>query len=297
MHKASEQYIDCHVHAGYSHPVPLQKNPEQYIIQAIENSLSTIGFTEHAPLPIGFIDPAGDSAMTQESLIEYQEEIQRLQSKYKDDITLLISLEIDYIEGSKEYYSRLLEEFPYDYCIGSVHFLENKNAIAGAIGQVTPYWGFDFSAEYFHHGVEGRNIQEIVKEYYNKVEKLLEWDFVNVVGHLDLIKKYNKDNMYFSKSDQWYQRLLEAVLQKVRKSEKVLDVNTAGIRKECRECYPASFILQKAHALDISISLGSDAHFPQEVANGFNQTRTTLHEIGYTEAIYFSKKQPVRYTI
>ena len=121
---------DGHVHTPYC-PHGTDESVSAYIEKAIELGYKELTFTEHAPLPKGFIDPAPtrDSAMQKEQLYTYIEEIKRCKQKYETKITINIGLEVDYIEDWEQETTILLNEIgPYlDDSILSVHFLKNHD--------------------------------------------------------------------------------------------------------------------------------------------------------------------------
>jgi len=48
-----------------------------------------------------------------------------------------------------------------------------------------------------------------------------------------------------------------------------IELNTAGLRKECKEIYPSPRIVHMAAQLGVPITFGSDAHAPNEVGLNF----------------------------
>ena len=122
---------DGHVHTPFC-PHGSKDRLESYIEKAIELNIKGITFTEHAPLPLDFLDPVPekDSAMNWENLIPYIQEIQQLKEKYKRELTILLGLEVDFIEGYEEQTRKILDEAgPYlDDAILSVQFLKHNNS-------------------------------------------------------------------------------------------------------------------------------------------------------------------------
>ena len=73
----------------------------------------------------------------------------------------------------------------------------------------------------------------------------------------------------------------------------VLEVSTAGLRKNVHEIYPSRDFLEAAHHRHIPIVINSDAHAPEEVAYEFDQAYDLVREIGYTEVMQFEKRKAI----
>jgi histidinol-phosphatase (PHP family) len=85
--------------------------------------------------------------------------------------------------------------------------------------------------------------------------------------------------------------ILEKTLEVVKHYNLVIEINTAGLRKPVKEIYPKKQILELAYKFDIPVTIGSDAHKPQEVGYEFTQVKELLSEIGYREIVTFEKRQ------
>jgi histidinol-phosphatase (PHP family) len=91
--------------------------------------------------------------------------------------------------------------------------------------------------------------------------------------------------------------LAEPALKAIAEEGLFLDVNTAGLRKPVGEVYPAPALLKRARELGIGVVLGSDAHRPEEVGSAFPEIQDLLLSLGFREAHYFQRGQPVAYSL
>nr|WP_175444200.1 histidinol-phosphatase HisJ [Alkalicoccus daliensis] len=246
---------DGHIHTPYC-PHGSADSLDAYVQQALNTGLTDITFTEHAPLPGGFIDPVPekDSAMRAEDLLPYIEAVRSLQSHYEDQIRIRIGLEVDFIEGyekeTKEFLNAIGPQI--DDAILSVHFLKTKDG----------YWCLDYHEDTFHKLISSAgSLKKVYQLYYETVIQSVQADLGRFkperVGHMTLVHKFQKlfpadfNDSYF----------IDEVLQEVQKNNMSLDVNTAGLlKKHCREHYPPAGTLKKAQALHIPFVYGSDAH-------------------------------------
>ena len=71
----------------------------------------------------------------------------------------------------------------------------------------------------------------------------------------------------------------------------VLEVSTAGLRKDVHEIYPSRDFLEAAWHRHIPIVINSDAHAPEEVAYEFDLAYTLAREVGYTEVMRFEQRK------
>lgn len=246
---------DGHIHSPYC-PHGTTDPFEWYIEKAIKEQFTHITFTEHAPLPIGFIDPTPDkdSGMKQELLQKYIDELSNLKKQYKNDISILIGLEVDYIEGYEEETRQFLNEVGpnLDDAILSVHFLKWENT----------YTCIDFSKEeYLHFAKLVGGIQKMYDLYYETLKKSIEADLgpykPKRIGHPTLIHKFQLAH-YESIDDS---KQIKDVLNLMKEHNYELDVNSAGFSKQyCQESYPPKQFIDYAKSISLPLVFGSDAH-------------------------------------
>ena len=113
-----------------------------------------------------------------------------------------------------------------------------------------------------------------------------ESNLFDIIGHADLCKKF----CFYPREDcaPLYRRFLHAV----KKHGSAVELNTAGLRKDCREIYPGPALLQMAAGLDIPITFGSDAHAPDEVGLGLTEALEQARTAGYTRCRRFTRRRP-----
>lgn len=246
--------------------------PEEYINEAINAKSKAIGFSSHAPLPFNT-----DWTMKRNVFEEYCNKIQLLKKAYLNDIDIYLGLEIDYILGAGKLYSFNFADF--DYIIGSVHFLGSNNS--------DKFWSVDYSEEEFVEGVKrdfNGDIKKAVEAYYCSIQEMAKNQGINIIGHLDIIKKNNAQNKFFSESDSWYKNLVLDTLKHISKTELIVEVNTGGIiRKKTDSLYPSNWILEKCYEYKIPITLSSDAHMPEHITARFTEAASILNNIGFKE--------------
>ena len=255
---------DSHLHT------PLCKHakgaPEAYLEAARRQGLLGLVFTDHSPMPPWY-DP--ESRMELGALPFYLATLERLREA-AGELYLGIGLEADYHPGTERFVKRLLEAYPYDYVIGSVHFIGG--------------WGFDNPL--YVEEFEWRELREVYRDYFHLVIAAAKSGLFDAIGHLDLPKKFDHVPA------EGYLDLAEEALKVIAAEGLALDVNTAGWRKPVGELYPSPPILVRARELGIPVVLGSDAHAPEEVGHRFRDAVRVLKEAGYAEAVVYKGRKP-----
>ena len=245
---------------------------EEVVEAAIATNLTQIGISSHAPLPF-----ETDWNMPLGRLADYIREVREVERRYRGQITVLLGAELDFIPDPRVSDFQRQEIFPldFDYFVGSVHFL----------GKGYPPRSFDGTEEVFRAILRddyGDDIAEMVADYYNRVRQMLSLSKVRIVGHLDLIKRWNADRSYFQGDEPWYVAAVEETLRAIAASGHMVELNTAGWRKGLGDPYPAPWILRRCREHAIPVTVNSDAHTPADVTWGFDRAQICLAELGIT---------------
>lgn len=243
--------------------------PEEYVLAAIRKGFQAIGFTSHAPVLFG-----ADWTMKPENLGKYIETIQGLKKKYMNRIQVYTGLETDYYPGCIDYRS-----YPgIDYTIGSIHFIydEKNDRYLSVDGLEEEY------AELINNVFMG-DVQAFVSAYFDQIEEMVKKQPPDIVGHIDIIKKNNRNSFYFSENDKWYRDKVEETLNIISKCNITVEVNTGGIsRGYTNDLYPSEWMLKLIREMNIPIVLNSDAHHPDFIDSCYNDAVKTLKKMGFT---------------
>jgi len=233
---------------------------EDMVASALFKGIPEIGFTDH--LSVKPVNWAMDL-----SLVPFM--IERISTLQKDEnVSLKIKLggEIDYYPGMEKEISELINSIPFDYTIGSVHFLGE--------------WNFDTDIRPY----DQINIDKFYTDYFKLVQQSAKSGLFDVIGHCDLAKKFR----YYPSFR--LERLYEETAKVFRKSGVVVELNTSGRIKPCEEFYPSAVFLEKLAKHKVPITLGSDAHVEQNIGQFFDEALTELKALGYKEIILFNKR-------
>jgi histidinol-phosphatase (PHP family) len=262
--------IDYHMHGefcGHSSG-PL----EEYVLRALELGLTEIGFSDHLPK---VVDPDPYHAMLIDRLPDYVAEVDRLQQKYSDRITILLGIEADYFVGYEEETARLISSQPFDYVIGALHFLGD--------------WHFSSKAHKSRYGVE--DPEKVFPEYFGLLSKMIGTGLFDIIAHPDAIKRTGFTP--FS-SMEWYYRDIASMLEK---HDMAIEVNTAGLRRDAGTIYPEEGFLRACARRDIPVTLGSDAHVPEDVARDFGLALELVRRAGVRTTAKFRGRKMLRSSV
>lgn len=234
--------------------------PEEMVKKAIDLGFCVLGFSGHE-----YSANDEEFCMSRENTIRYREEVLRLKEAYRGQIDIYLGVERDYLgEG---------DDYPYDYIIGSSHYALAKDGTPVCVDKskqdmvcdVEKYFGGDYRA--------------YVESYYSLVADVVRKTGCDILGHFDLVTKFNEGYKYFDEESGWYKAAALSALRAVLDSEKkpIIEINTGAMARGYRTApYPASFILREIAKSDCAVILSSDCHDKEQLDYGFQEL---LYEI------------------
>ncbi len=202
-------------------------------------------------------------------LDEYVAKVQLAQKEFPQ-LKIRLALEVDYLPGHEDWIRRLATRHPWDYFIGSVHYVSDA-------------WDIDNPAKLSEW--KKRDAFEVWKIYFERLTLAAESKLFDIIGHCDLPKKFG------FRPAQDCTPLYEKFLHAAAANGCAIELNTAGLRKDCKEIYPSRDLLQIAFHKNVPITFGSDAHAPGEVGLNFAEAIALARSVGYTETLRFRQRQ------
>ena len=256
--------VDYHMHTPLcGHAVG---EPHEYAQQALKLGLQEIGFSDHSPL-LCYDDPKVTMGLHQ--LPQYHRLIEDVRTQYKGKLGIKIGIEADFLIGYEEKTRTILQSYPYDYVIGSVHFIKD--------------WGFDNPDE--QKKWQSQNVDEIYCLYYELLRKSAQAKLFDIMGHVDLVKKFG----YRASQDLTDE--IEKTAEVFKDAGVTVEINTAGLRKPVKEMYPALAALKIYCKAGVPLTFGSDAHDPQDVGRDFNKAVDLAKSSGYKQYVLFKQRK------
>ena len=244
---------DYHMHTSRSDG---EGDMDAFVARAAVLGLAEIGFTDHL-VPRAY-DAAGYGLPAQD-VAGYARDVRRAADS-ASGVRVLLGLEIDFIPGAEAELEALLARERFDYAIGSVHF-------AG---------GFPFDMAEMRDDSRWDDVDDVYRVYWETVACAAEWGRFDVVGHLDLPKKYGPRPVASMAAAE------DAALAAIKAAGLAIELNTSGLRSAAGEAYPGPSLLERAAALAIPLTFGSDAHTPQDVGRDFERAVALARAAGFT---------------
>lgn len=237
---------------------------------AIQIGFTDLGFTSHSSAPFdpscpGVSDEAG-----------YQKEVRAVQEQFKDYLTVRLGLEWDYYSPDPQ--------IGYDYFVGSVHYFPPREGV---------YRSVDESPESLMETLQdwyGGDKLLLIQDYYDTVVAHIEKHQPKIVGHFDLITKFNEKAPWFDETSSAYQKIalkaLDDVIDLVQSYDGLVEVNTGAISRNWRtQPYPDCFLLQQLQLRDCPVIVTSDSHETTTLNYHFKETEELLKSLGFTSTV------------
>ncbi|MEM7383968.1 MAG: histidinol-phosphatase HisJ family protein [Verrucomicrobiota bacterium] len=245
----------------------------EYVETAARLGIREIGFTDHSPMR----QPFDDWRMAWEDFPRYLEMVETARKRGTElGVTVRLGLECDYLPGHEDWLKELSAAAEFDYLIGSVHYLDD-----------------DLVVDHPEHlsRLQEQPAAEVWTRYWNLYARAIRTELFDIMAHPDLPKKFGHVpegdlRPYFQES-----------IDTLSRAGSCIEINTAGLRKPIAEMYPSAAFLTSAHEAGIPLTIGSDAHAPDEVGADFDRALDLARRCGYTEVLTFEKRRPQPLTL
>ncbi len=248
-------------------------DPEDVVLKAIKKGFDILGFSSHSPLE------GEDWTLSPDGVEEYVRQVKTLKEKYRDKITLLVGMEMDFIPSEPVWADREWKGIRLDFVIGSVHNIqveaENKlYSIDGPVEHVT----------HLIDDVYGGDPRRMVEAYYDSLALMASRETMDFIGHLDVVKKRNRVLGFLDESEPWYQTKVEQVLDVIVQKGHRIEINTGGISRGATDAlYPSQPILEKCFEKGIPVVINSDSHDPEHLDGEFPLAVEAAKKAGYRQ--------------
>lgn len=187
-----------------------------------------------------------------------------------------LGLEIDYFPGVADLVAEPLARHPFDFIVGSVHCLDHRALSASE--EAAPCFA-------------GRSVREMARYYFDLVTEAAATGLFDVIGHLDIYKRYGRD-AYGDDVLTVHRGLAESALRSLTHHGVGLEVNTAAWRKGCAEPYPGAELLTLARAVGVrTLTFGSDAHRLADLGRDLEPAHACAVRAGFEVAHTFRRRQ------
>ena len=259
---------NLHTHTSFADG---KHTAEEVVLSAIDAGMKVLGFSEHSfhshPTVFGMQSPACQQ--------EYRQEICRLKDRYADRIKILCGIEQDSFSG--------VPTDVYDYVIGSVHYLHLNGE----------FCAIDLSVQEVQDAIQkhcGGDPIVYAKAYFEAVAGVEEDTQCDIVGHFDLLTKFNERTAIFDTSDPRYIKAGLEALDALLEKDVIFEVNTGAMARGYRTTpYPAPIFLRYIAEKRGNVTLSSDAHNKDFLTYGFETALQIMKASGIGSVLTMTK--------
>jgi len=254
---------DFHTHTCRDHG---NATPEEMVRAAVEAGMPALGIVGHAQIDAFPCEYAMSDAAEE----QFSQEMSRLKRQYAGQIDLFRGIELDYYSPEPE--------LCYDYRIGSVHYVMAEGRVISVdsdpddlVKNVEECFGGDFS--------------RLFRAYFENVADIVNKTDCDIIGHFDLISKFNEGGKLFDPLDFGYYRAAMEAIDALIGKDRFFEINTGAISRGYRtEPYPAIWMLQEIYERGGRIMLSSDAHATDTMCYKFDQSTSLAKACGFETA-------------
>lgn len=275
--------------AGGGAGPPLGEYPwglvEAYVERAAENGVTELGFTEHlyrteegrrALGPFWEQEKRVDLALQAKVMVAGDQGlfldryVNAIVAAKDRGLPVKLGLEVDFFPESIDTVVDLLANYPFDFLIGSVHWVGG--------------WSIDASDVVYEF--ERRGIDKAWHDYFQLVADLARKNVVEVLAHVDVCKKFGY------RPDAEPIHLYEQVVRGAVAGGTAVEVSSQGLRSPVNEIYPSASFLRMFHDAGVPITLASDAHFAEQAGYKHGEVVAAARAAGYDRHLRFEQRRP-----
>jgi len=273
-------------------PPPTLELLERYCEAAAAHGIAQIAITEHCyrftriaseVLPHwgrprnGPLSDATEHILDVESGGDLDQYVDVLVQAQEAGLPILVGLEVDYLPGAMTAMAAVLDEYPFDVLLGSVHWLDE--------------WLFDdYGTEVFANQWKTRDTSAVYTQYVDSILDLATSGVVDVLAHLDVIKVagYRPSDLYDHE---------DRLVAGLAKTNMVVELSSAGLTKPGAETYPSDRLFGALVKAGVDITTASDAHTPDKIGTSYDELTRVLRSHDVTTLTTFKRREPSGYAL
>ena len=259
--------IDTHNHTSDS--MDADFSAAEMCEGAVKNGLDIIALTDHVELDVFKRD-----GFDLDAEASYKH-INKVKDEFAGRIKVLTGVELGEASYAPEDADRLLSEKDYDFVLGSIHNLRNRE----------DFYFIDYSKV---------STEAIILEYYNEIKNLIHWGGFDSLAHLTYPLRYIVGEHGFYVDESKFKGQVDEILTLLAEKDKALEINTSGLRQKLGRTMPDEDVIRRFRELGGRlITVGSDAHRPGDIGAGIIQSYEIAKRCGFGSIFYFENRKPV----
>jgi histidinol-phosphatase (PHP family) len=237
---------------------------DPFVETARDAGVDEIGFTEHVYYFRQTRSLWSVPYQTERCVYDFEPYVEAIVGARARGLPVKLGLEVDYVPGREDETRELLAPYPWDYLLGSVHFIDGL--------------GVDGEPRL----LDALGVDEAWRRYFETLAAAARSGLFDSLSHPDLVKIFGERAQSFD-----YGEVAEAIAG----SGVAIEVSTAGLRKPVGELYPHPDFLAACRRRGVPVTMGSDAHVPALVGRDFDRARELLSSAGYETITIFERRR------
>jgi len=258
--------VDYHMHLrdAAGDVAHARESVTPFVETALARGVQEIGFTEH----VYYFRQTGEiwdvPYLSERCVYDLDAYCDAVLEAKREGLPVKLGIEVDYVGQRQPRLAELLEPYPFDFRLGSVHWLDRM-----AVDMSPGVW-------------EVMTVDEVWERYTDALCELAVSGTVDVLAHPDLAKIFGR-----RPEPPLLAELHERIAMAVGAAGLAVEVSTAGLRKPVGELYPDADLLRAFVRTGAPVTLASDAHEPELVGADFDQALAHARAAGCeTVAVY-----------
>lgn len=244
-----------------------RENADRYLEAAAEAGIAELGCSEHLHRFTQALDLWGHPWFERWATDDLDEYCEFLVST-----PLRVGIECDFIPGAEDRTATMLEARPFDYVVGSVHFVGEQS----------------LDTEEFSIWDSGRSAENVWERYFETVAESVRSGLFDIIAHPDLVKVWGGARPAPDRDPRFY---YEVAVEAMAEAGVAVEMSTAGLRKPAAEIYPAPAFAAMCVEAGVPFALSSDAHLPEQVGFGYDRALEMLSELGVDDICVFERRE------
>lgn len=261
--------LDYHMHVENYYPFSLD-TLRRFVEVATARGVSEIAITEHIYHFVQASDIVEQPWTQDKCFYDLDAYVTLLLDAQQQGLPVKVGIEMDYLEGKESAIERIVNGYPWDFVLGSVHWIGD--------------WGFDLKE---HRAQWDRqDVDQVYRSYFRLLGQAVHTGCFDSMSHPDVIKVFgylpvmNMTDIY----EEWAERV-------VSQPGLCVEISSAGLRKPVGRLYPERPLLEACARRGIAITTASDAHYAEDIGKDFDKVAELARSCGYAEAMSFTRRQ------
>ncbi|MGY5880095.1 MAG: histidinol-phosphatase HisJ family protein [Candidatus Thorarchaeota archaeon] len=272
--------FDYHIHPNYS--IDAEGSIQEYCEAALKKGLKEIAFTTHLDTDTiaddCYVNVRGKKVNTRSSvwLEDYEASIKSIDDEYRDKgLRVRLGVEVDYIP---EIDGALPENFystDFDIILGSMHLIDHIAISDNRADQAFKKY----------------TIEELGHKYYTHLQGAVESDLFDIMAHIDLYRRFGQAYYGDGIREIWKPHI-ENLTIAMKRHNVGFEINTSPLRRGQQQPMPEAVIVEELRKQGVSVvTVGSDAHMPQDVGANIDTALELLRTAGFDSISLFEKRK------